>query len=203
MDDRKIDNINNIEEKEQINKDTSNNIDNKNINKDDKEENKYFIDDKTYEEEIDALFKEIFEKMEKNNEIKIVNGKPKLSLKTRLIDLCRPLCGFVILIALTGFIKWINYDKFYIAVIAMFIIAVIDYISELIIKKYFFVQAIKSFGSLYLLPPVISFVLVCVFFPYLQFPSIGLVLLVMVIFIVVKKFFFSTINKIIISRRGV
>lgn len=203
MDDRKIDNKNNIEEKEQINKDTSNNIDNKNINKDDKEENKYFIDDKTYEEEIDALFKEIFEKMEKNNEIKMVNGKPKLSLKTRLIDLCRPLFGFVILIALTGFIKWINYDKFYIAVIAMFIIAVIDYISELIIKKYFFVQAIKSFGSLYLLPPVISFVLVCVFFPYLQFPSIGLVLLVMVIFIVVKKFFFSTINKIIISRRGV
>lgn len=203
MDDRKVDNINNIEEKEQINKDTSNNIDNKNINKDDKEENKHFIDDKTYEEEIDALFKEIFEKMEKNNEIKMVNGKPKLSLKTRLIDLCRPLFGFVILIALTGFIKWINYDKFYIAVIAMFIIAVIDYISELIIKKYFFVQAIKSFGSLYLLPPVISFVLVCVFFPYLQFPSIGLVLLVMVIFIVVKKFFFSTINKIIISRRGV
>ena len=203
MDDRKIDNKNNIEEKEQINKDTSNNIDNKNINKDDKEENKYFIDDKTYEEEIDALFKEIFEKMEKNNEIKMVNGKPKLSLKTRLIDLCRPLFGFVILIALTGFIKWINYDKFYIAVIAMFIIAVIDYISELIIKKYFFVQAIKSLGSLYLLPPVISFVLVCVFFPYLQFPSIGLVLLVMVIFIVVKKFFFSTINKIIISRRGV
>lgn len=203
MDDRKVDNKNNIEEKEQINKDTSNNIDNKNINKDDKEENKYFIDDKTYEEEIDALFKEIFEKMEKNNEIKMVNGKPKLSLKTRLIDLCRPLFGFVILIALTGFIKWINYDKFYIAVIAMFIIAVIDYISELIIKKYFFVQAIKSFGSLYLLPPVISFVLVCVFFPYLQFPSVGLVLLVMVIFIVVKKFFFSTINKIIISRRGV
>lgn len=203
MDDRKIDNKNNIEEKEQINKDTSNNMDNKNINKDDKEENKYFIDDKTYEEEIDALFKEIFEKMEKNNEIKMVNGKPKLSLKTRLIDLCRPLFGFVILIALTGFIKWINYDKFYTAVIAMFIIAVIDYISELIIKKYFFVQAIKSFGSLYLLPPVISFVLVCVFFPYLQFPSIGLVLLVMVIFIVVKKFFFSIINKIIISRRGV
>lgn len=203
MDDRKVDNINNIEEKEQINKDTSNNIDNKNINKDDKEENKYFIDDKTYEEEIDALFKEIFEKMEKNNEIKMVNGKPKLSLKTRLIDLCRPLFGFVILIALTGFIKWTNYDKFYIAVIAMFIIAVIDYFSELIIKKYFFVQAIKSFGSLYLLPPVISFGLVCVFFPYLQFPSIGLVLLVMVIFIVVKKFFFSTINKIIISRRGV
>ena len=142
-------------------------------------------------------------KWKKNNEIKMVNGKPKLSLKTRLIDLCRPLFGFVILIALTGFIKWINYDKFYIAVIAMFIIAVIDYISELIIKKYFFVQAIKSLGSLYLLPPVISFVLVCVFFPYLQFPSIGLVLLVMVIFIVVKKFFFSTINKIIISRRGV
>ena len=44
MDDRKVDNINNIEEKEQINKDTSNNIDNKNINKDDKEENKSQIE---------------------------------------------------------------------------------------------------------------------------------------------------------------
>lgn len=200
MDDKKIDNINNIEEEQT---DINNNIDNKNINEDNKNVDEYFVDDKTYEKEIDALFKEIFEKMEKNNEIKMVNGKPKLSLKTRIINLCRPILGFIILMALTGFINWINYDKFYIAIIAMFAIAIIDFILETIIKKYFFVQAIKSFGALYLLSPVVSFTLICIFFPYLKFPSFGLVLLVMVIYIVIKKFFFSTINKIIISRRGI
>lgn len=173
------------------NKDTNNNdIEQKNINE-------------MSPEELDKAIIDLLEKMGAENDIKIINGKPKYGFKTKVIGFLKLLFSFIVLVALTGFINWIQYDKFYIALFGMLTIVCVDFIIGKVLMRFFMITVLKTFGVLKLLAPVMSFILVCLFFPGLEFPSVGLIILIMIMYVAIKLFFFSTLNKIYVSQRSI
>ena len=198
---KNVDNIENVDNIDNTDLDISNN---KNIigpeNEEDPELEEVREKMKELDDQIEQYFKKAFEEMEKEGKIKMVNGKPKLRKKVQLLKLLKPLFGFILLLSLTGFINWIKYDNIYMGVIAIASIAILDFVFDGILKSFFMLAILKSFGALNLLAPILSFTLVCVFFPSLEFPNIGLIILVMILYIVIKIFFFSSIKNIKTAR---
>lgn len=196
-----IDDTKNIEDKDNTHLDDLNQRNNVGI---DDEEDPELIEIrrkmKELDDQMEQFFKETFEEMEKEGKIKMVNGMPVIRKKWQLLKLLKPLFSFILLLALTGFINWVTYDKIYMGVIAIAIVALLDFVFDGILKRFFMLAILKTFGVLHLLAPILSFTLVCVFFPSLEFPNIGLIILVMILYIVIKIFFFSSIKNIKTSR---
>ena len=126
----------------------NNNLENKDTNNNDKEQKNI---NEMSPEELDKAIIDLLEKMGAENDIKIINGKPKYGLKTKVIGFLKLLFSFIVLVALTGFINWIQYDKFYIALLGMLTIVCVDFIIGKILMKFFMIAVLKTFGVLKLL----------------------------------------------------
>jgi len=154
-------------------------------------------------EELLKLMEEISKKIDGKKEFTIIESTPKMQKKFFLLKIFKPLISLLILVALTGYIDWITYEKFYLVLFPLFTIAILHFSFESMIEKFGFKLILKTLGLIKYAYAPIAFTVSCLvfalFIPLVKFPNIGLLLLVLIIYIFVRNFIVQTMQRMIIE----
>ena len=102
----------------------------------------------------------------------------------------------IIIIALTGFFNWCSYDNVYLFILYSVSVSLFDMIFQGIIAKYFFKAILYSLGAVNLLPAIVSFVSFFFIYPFIEMKSIWLFILVIVLYMIIKKVMFRFVSDI-------
>lgn len=95
--------------------------------------------------------------------------------------------SLLILVALSGFFSWFQYEKVFIIPISFVAIVAIDYLIMFFIDRYMVRLILFSLGLIKLVPSIISFLAVGLFMPYIKFNNFWLVSLVFVLYNAIRK----------------
>lgn len=103
------------------------------------------------------LEKEIIDIKELTDEEKtLILNKIKSIKKVKYLQIIPNLLS---LITITGLINWVNYDKGYLLILLVFIIAIVDYLLSILVNKYLYRLVFLTLYSIKLLPSIIGFII--------------------------------------------
>ncbi len=157
--------------------------------------------EKQRSEEIEQTKKEIEELLNNINEL--TGGDQKIRMvdikmptkKERVRDsIIKNVLSFVLILAISGFINWLYYDSLWAVLGFSASIVAVEYILSFIVIFFFGKYLIYSFGTLNVLPPILAFVIVAVSFPFVELVNVWLFIVVMLLYVVVRKMMLNSLN---------
>lgn len=119
--------------------------------------------------------------------IKIISAEKPSKKKVLLLMLIELLVSVALMVGLTGYIKWFRSDKLYIYFLVIFGIGLLDILGTWIINRFFVKATFYSFGTVYLVPKVVIFVLTGFIVPLLGTFDISRMIIVSILYIIIKS----------------
>lgn len=152
-------------------------------------------------DELQKLFDDLSELVgEDNGGVKVIKVNIP-SKKERIINsIYKFIFSVILIIALSGFLNWCNYDNVYLFLVYVCSVALLELIIEKIITKYFIKYLVYSLGSLNLLAPILSFVILFFTFPFITMKNVILFIFVIILYMIIKKIFVRLIENIKTSK---
>ena len=147
--------------------------------------------------DIEEMLEELQKRFEENNQnVKIIKVKPVTKKQRVLGELLKYMISFITLVAVNGYIPCLEFDYFYYLLIYASVMPAIEFLIDYFIEKCFFKAILYSFGSILLIAPLMSFYVSILILPFISIANIGLSILAVIIYIVIKKLFLMFINNI-------
>ena len=145
--------------------------------------------------EIEDVLNNLNQLMGNDDNIKMVDFKIPTKKERILSDLLKYGLSFILILSISGFIKWVYYDSIFAILGLSLSIIVVEYILWLITTHLFGKYIFYTFGSLNILPPILSFVVCSLVFPFVELVNVWLLIVVILIYIIVRKVMLSSFRK--------
>lgn len=145
--------------------------------------------------EIEELLKNISEITGNSDSIKMVDLKMPTKKERFLSGLLKYGLSLILILGITGFINWIYYDSIWIMLGLAVSIVLIEYILNFIIMFFFGKYVLYSFGTINILPPILSFIICSIVFPFIEVVNVWLLIAVILIYVIVRKIMLSLLKK--------
>ena len=137
--------------------------------------------------EIEQLINNINEMTGDDQKISMVDFKIPTK-KERIINaLIKNGLSFAIILSLTGFFNWLYYDTFMAVLGFGLSVIVLENILNFLMVYFFGKYVIYSFGTINVLPPIFSFVITAMVYPFAEPVSVLLLVIVMALYIIIRK----------------
>ena len=145
--------------------------------------------------EIEELLKNISELTGNEDGVKMVDLKMPTKKERLLSELLKYGLSFVLILGITGFINWVYYDSIWIILGLSLSIVVLEYILNFIIMFFFGKYVLYSFGTINILPPIISVVTCSLVFPFVEIVNAWLLIAVILIYMIIRKIMLSFLRE--------
>lgn len=176
-------------------------------NKKNNEQEKFKKEQEKIEKEkkdFEAMIEELQAKLgESSQNVKIIKVEPPTKKDKIVSVFANYLVALITIISLSGYMKWIEYDSFWSVVIFAASTPILEMIIELIIEKYFFKYILYTFGLIIFLVPIISFSVLIFAFPFIKINDYFLAILVIILYMIVKKILVSFIRNLFKGKKQV
>lgn len=150
---------------------------------------------KQIEEEMQKMLDEMESYFGNNvSNVKIITIDKKQKRIMTFHSVIEIILSVILLFASLGYLKWVACDKLYQYFIFIGGIVLIEYVLKYVIKKYAIKLIILSFGGFLLIAPLIGFIISVIFSPGVQVLNYGLLIIVFILYIVIKKIFMSFVK---------
>ena len=120
-------------------------------------------------------------------DIKIISAQKPNKKKMMLFMLLELLISIALMVGLTGYIKWFRCDHLYIYFLVILGIGILDVLGYWVINRFFVKWLFYSFGSLFLVPKILIFVLTGFIVPLFGTLDIARMLIVALLYTVIKS----------------
>lgn len=188
-------------------------MENKDKEKKDEQEKKE-KDNKSTDQQLKDLEKEIQNLLDDMNvvlgdeqvpNIKILSTEKPKKKETIILMLVELLISIVLMVGLTGYIKWFRCDELYIYFLVILGIGILDILGNWVVHRFFIKWIFHSFGSLLLIPKIIIFVLTGFLVPLFGTLDIARLIIVALLYTVIKSIIMRFVrgNKSIISFKAI
>lgn len=150
---------------------------------------------KQIEDDINRMVQEMEDYLEKgmpNVKIITLDKRQKRIMTYHLI--IEIVLSIVLLFSSLGYLKWLECDKLYQYFILVGGIVLLEYVTSYLIKKLFLKMVIFSGGLILYLAPIFGFIISVIFAPGAVVLNFGLMFVVLILYIIVKKIFMTFIK---------
>lgn len=144
--------------------------------------------------EIEELLKNISEMTGHDEAIKMIDMKMPTKKERFFSALLKYGLSLILILAITGFIQWVYYDSFLIMLGLGLSIVLLEYLMNFIIMFFFGKYILYSFGTINILPPILSIIICSIFFPFIEVVSVWLLVAVILIYMIVRKIMLSLLK---------
>ena len=127
--------------------------------------------------------------------VKIVTIDKKQKRKFLIFHILEIVLSVVLLFASIGYLKWVACDKLYQYFILIGGIVLIEYLLRFFIKKVGLKLIILSFGAIFIVAPILAFVISLSFTPGVEVLNYGLLIVVFILYLLIKKVFMSFLTE--------
>lgn len=183
-----------MDKKEKITKkDNSNLEESDNLKSDIEKSNQEEIE--KIEEEMKKMISEMEEYIGSDlSNIKIITIDKKQKKMLKIYSIIEVILSLILLFSSIGYFKWVKCDKLYQYFILFGGIIFLEYLFSYLLKKFALKFIILSFGLILYIAPLLGFIIGISFTPGVNVLSYGLLLVVFILYIIIKKFFLSFIK---------
>ena len=152
------------------------------------------------EEEAEKTVKEIEDLLNNFNELigddqEVIKIEIPTRRKKLIGNIFEIVISFVLLISLTGFISWVDYNNIWLLFASFGILIFLERFFKMVIEKNFLKYVILSLGSIYIIASILAIILTFVFIPFVKIINYGNAFLVFVLFLGIRKLFEYLISK--------
>ena len=126
------------------------------------------------EEEAEKTVKEIEDLLNNFNELigddqEVIKIEIPTRRKKLIGNIFEIVISFVLLISLTGFISWVDYNNIWLLFASFGILIFLERFFKIVIEKNFLKYVILSLGSIYIIASILAIILTFVFIPFVTF----------------------------------
>ena len=152
------------------------------------------------EEEAEKTVKEIEDLLNNFNELigddqEVIKIEIPTRRKKLIGNIFEIVISFVLLISLTGFISWVDYNNIWLLFASFGILIFLERFFKIVIEKNFLKYVILSLGSIYIIASILAIILTFVFIPFVKIINYGNAFLVFVLFLRIRILFEYLISK--------
>ena len=150
--------------------------------------------DQNEQELIDELLKELDNDNITKDDIKIINKTKKTSfLEHTIVFLIKIVLNIAIIIGLSGFLKWGEWQTPFYLIYYILYVSLIDGIFSLLFKTLLKKWIFKTFGLILIVPSILSLIISLVFPIFVTIKSYGLLLIIFIVTVIIQKFILAYI----------
>ena len=120
-------------------------------------------------------------------DIKVVSSNKIGWKKVFLFQVIEVLISIVILVGLTGYIKWFRCDELYKYFIVIGSMTIIEFILGFVVNRFLLKAIFYSFGTVLLIPSVVAFTLAGFLIPLVGSIDITLLIIVAILYMIAKR----------------
>lgn len=120
-------------------------------------------------------------------DVKVISSNKVSKKKILLFQAIEVLISILILIGLTGYIKWFRCDKLYDYFIIIGGITIIEFVLGYLINRFCVKAIFFSFGLITLVPTIVAFVFAALLIPLIGTISAGKLVLVGLLYMIAKR----------------
>lgn len=121
--------------------------------------------------------------------VKIVTIDKKQKRTLMIFNVLEIILSVVLLFSSIGYLKWVKCEKLYQYFILIGGIVLIEYLLRIFIKKVGLKLIILTFGAIFLVAPLIAFIICLSFTPGVEILNYGLLVIVFILYLLIKKVF--------------
>ena len=128
---------------------------------------------------------------ETDKNVKIIKVKVPTKKEKVFNAILTYIISFLAVSSISGYIHWIEYDKFYHVLILAALIPIIENFVDYLIERFFFKYILYSFGIILVIAPIVSFFSLSIALPFITINNVLLTFLVIAIYVIIKKLLLS------------
>lgn len=142
------------------------------------------------EEEMEKMLQEMGNYLGSEvSNVKIVTIDKKQKRMFMIFNMLEIILSVVLLFSSIGYLKWVKCEKLYQYFILIGGIVLIEYLLRFFIKKIGLKLIILTFGAIFLVAPLIAFIVCLSFTPGVEILNYGLLIIVFILYLLIKKVF--------------
>lgn len=144
--------------------------------------------------EIEELIKNINEMTGNEEAIRMVDLKLPSKKERILSFFLKYSLSFILILGITGFLNWVYYDSIFIILAFALSIVTLECVLDFIIKLFFGKFILYSLGTINILPPILSFVICSLVFPFIELVNVWLLIAVILSYLIIRKIMLSLLK---------